>query len=197
MVVAKSINERRRYFRIKDDIILFHKEVSPEDVPELEAYQEHTVDSFSLSSRLDLLTVESRSLLRKVEREHPETADFLKVMEQKIDLLARALLAKDTEWVDQPTRCVSLSASGLAFEADVGFPLGSVLELKMILPPALIGILSYGRVVYCNYNRNTDSPGFNIAVDFVGLRERDRDLLIRHVVKRQLQQLREQKLGSA
>jgi hypothetical protein len=120
-------------------------------------------------------------------------ADFLKILEQKIDLVARALLSSETDMASQRTSHVSLSASGLAFDVDTGFNVGDVLELKMILPPALVGIIAFGRVVYCKQNRDEVLPPFHVAVDFIGLRERDRELLIRHIVKKQLQQLRDKK----
>ncbi|HUL12106.1 MAG TPA: PilZ domain-containing protein [Methylococcaceae bacterium] len=191
--LTDKINERRRYFRIDDDIILFPREVAADQVPQGETFQEHALDSFSLSSRLDLLTVESRSHLRRIERDHPAVADFLKILEQKIDLVARALLSSETDMASQRTSHVSLSASGLAFDVDTGFNVGDVLELKMILPPALVGIIAFGRVVYCKQNRDEVLPPFHVAVDFIGLRERDRELLIRHIVKKQLQQLRDKK----
>jgi len=193
LIKRDKINERRRYFRIQDEIILFFREIAADQVPDGETFQEYALDSFSLSSRLDLLTLESRSQMRKIERDYPEVADFLKTLEQKIELIARALLSSETNLASQPTSHVSLSASGLAFDADAGFKLGGVLELKMILPPALVGIIAYGRVVYCKQNMNENLPPFHIAVDFIGLRERDRELLIRHVVKKQLQQLRDKK----
>lgn len=183
-------SERRRYFRIEDEVILFFREVSHEDVPEYGAFQEQDLDAFSLSSKMDLLTAESRPVLRRIEREYPEVGAFLRIIEQKVDLVAQAVLARETELLEQPTRRVSLSASGIAFENDQPFHVGKVLELKMVLPPTLAGVLAYGNVVYCRH-MGGDNSAYHVAVDFIGLRERDRELLIRHVVKRQLRQLRD------
>lgn len=187
---ADNNSERRRYFRIEDEVILFFREVRPEEVPEYGTFQEQDLDAFTLSSKLDLLTSESRPMLRRIEREYPEVGGFLRIMEQKIDLVARTILTRETELLEQPTRRVSLSASGLAFESDAPFHVGRVLELKMVLPPTLAGVLAYGNVVYCR-PASPGNPAYNIAVDFIGLRERDRELLIRHVVKRQMRQLRD------
>jgi c-di-GMP-binding flagellar brake protein YcgR len=122
-------------------------------------------------------------------------SSLLRILEQKIDLIGHAVLAKETDLAEQPTRKVSLSASGLAFLSERGFNLGSTLELKMVLPPALVGIVAHGRVVQCRPAGSSDQ-GYHVAVDFVGLRETDRELLIRHIVKRQTQQLRERKRAS-
>jgi hypothetical protein len=184
--------ERRRYFRIKEDIILFYSEIAPHDIPN-NSCQELPLDPFTLSSTLELLTQESRTLLRRIERDSPDIADFLKVIERKIDAITRTFLTYETGLADQPTHHVSLSASGLSFDADKFYEPGKVLELKMVLLPNLIGVVAYGRVVYCKHNRDKTKPPHHVAVDFVGLSDRDRELLIRHVVKQQLQQLREKK----
>lgn len=192
-MLAEQFQERRRFFRIEDEIILNFRCIEQDQVPVGETFQTYALDAFSLSSRLDLMTMESRSLLRKIERGDPDLAEFLKLIEQKIDLIGKALLAKEIELAGQPTRRVNMSACGIAFETDIAFSLGAALELKMLLPPALIGILAYGRVVYCRENRDYDLPVYHVAADFIGLRDQDRELLIRHVVKKQSQQLREKK----
>ncbi|HYE36236.1 PilZ domain-containing protein [Methylocaldum sp.] len=188
--------ERRRYFRIEEEIILFFREILPDEIPDNRSLQDLPLDPFSLSSNLDLLTQESRKLFRKIERDSPEISDFLKVLERKIDLIGRAFLSYEANLPEQPTQRVSLSASGLSFDVEKPYVPGKVLELKMVLQPNLIGLIAYGRVVYCNKNVAGSELPYQIAVDFVGLCDRDRELLIRHVVRRQLQQLRTKKQPS-
>jgi hypothetical protein len=185
-------HERRRYFRIEDNIVLFYREIDTRDTAEPPVDSEPALDSFALSAELDLLTLESHGLLRRIERDYPGVAEYLQILEQKIDLIARALLASDSELNRQPTRRVSLSASGLAFEADEGFTLGTLLDLRMVLPPTLVGVRAQGRVVYSQQSRG-EFPVYHVAVDFVGLAEKDRELLIRHVVRKQMRQLRDRK----
>lgn len=180
--------ERRRYFRIEDNIILFFHEFEGPQVKSPEPSR----DSFSLSAELDLLTLEAHSLLRKIERDYPGVAELLSILEQKVDLIARTLLAADPALSRQPTRRVSLSASGLAFESEESFALGTLLDLRMVLPPTMVGVQTLGRVVYYQQSRG-ELPIYQVAVDFVDLSEKDRELLIRHVVRKQMQQLRERK----
>jgi c-di-GMP-binding flagellar brake protein YcgR len=182
--------ERRRYFRIDDEIVLSYQQVPAGEVPEHHTFREHEPDVFSLASHLELLSAESATLLRRIERDDPVLGDYLRFLEQKIDLIARSLLANEEEFRLSPAQRVNLSAAGLSFLCTDEFAAGAVLELKLILPPALIGIRAYGRVVYCRY-RGGDAPSYQIGVDFIGLRDQDRDLLIRHIIKKQSQQLRE------
>ncbi|QSA97459.1 PilZ domain-containing protein [Methylococcus sp. EFPC2] len=181
--------ERRRYFRIEDNIILFFREIDPRELNLPLDNAEPSLDTFSLTAELDLLTLESRSQMRRIERDYPPVAEFLQVLEQKIDLVARAILATDPELSRQPTRRVSLSASGLAFESEENYALGSLLELKMVLPPEMVGVQARGRVVYSQQTRG-ELPAYQVAVDFVELVDKDRDLLIRHVVRKQMRHLR-------
>jgi len=188
--------ERRRYFRIEDEIILFFREIAPDEIPDNRSPRDFPLDSFSLSASLDLLTQESRKLLRKIERDSPEIGSFLRVVERKIDLIARAFLSYEANLPEQSTQRVSLSASGLSFDVEKPYAPGKVLEIKMVLQPDLVGLVAYGRIVYCKKNIPDFELPYQISVDFVGLRDSDRELLIRHVVKRQLQQLRNKKQSS-
>lgn len=186
----ESEQERRRYFRIEEDIILLCREVEQEDVPEHTCLEEIPDDPFAMSAMLELLTQESRGVLRRFEREQPDIADFLKIMDRKIDLIGRIIMTRETARTEYATQKVNLSASGLAFNTEKPCTPGQVLELKIVLMPSMIGVVAYGRVIDCRKSVEQTSSPYQIAVDFVGLCERDRELLIRHVVKRQLQQLR-------
>lgn len=188
--------ERRRFFRIEDNIILFFREVDARELNQPLGAAEPIMDTFSLTAELDLLTLESRSQMRRIERDYPPVAEFLQVLEQKIDLVARAILANDPELSRQPTRRVSLSASGLAFESEENYALGSTLELKMVLPPEMVGVQARGRVVYSQQTRG-EFPVYQVAVDFAELADKDRDLLIRHVVRKQMRHLRSRNQADA
>ncbi len=189
MEKTEQLPERRRFFRVEDEIVLVYRPIAPEDMPSLEAFQNQLIDHFSLTSTLEYLTQESQAQLRRIERESPAVAEYLKTLERKIEVLAQALMVSNNRLADQPTRKVNLSAAGIAFTADQPLEEGGTLELKMVLPPALVGIVTFGRVVYC-----TRQPeGWRVGVDFLSMREQDREVLIRHVVKRQLTLIRAQK----
>jgi hypothetical protein len=189
--------ERRRYFRIEDEVILFLREVTAEQLPKGDVFEDHPLDAFSLSARLDLLSQEARIPLRRIAREQPDLLDYLKIVERKIDLIARALLEKESDLVEQSANRVSLSASGIAFDADMGFSQGALLELKMVLSPALVGVVAFGKVVHCRHSRDNPERPYRIGVDFIDIKEQDREALIRHVIRKQSLQLRSHKQREA
>lgn len=185
--VSVQSQERRRFFRIDDEIVLFYRSVDGSETPDLEEIKRQMADPFSLGASLELLSQDAQSLLHRIHREQPDVADFLQILEKKIDIIAQAVMRTHSDLADQPTHKVSLSASGIAFDAEENLANGQALELKLVIPPSLVGIVTYGRVVYSQKNAD---QGYRIGVDFLTMQEQDREYLIRHVVKRQLAELR-------
>jgi hypothetical protein len=188
--VLSNQSERRRYFRIDDEIMLVYRTISQEEVPGPEYFQSQFIDHFSLTSTLEYLTRESQVQLRLIQRDYPEVSKYLETLERKIQVLAQAFMVSNNHLAEQPTHKVNLSASGIAFDAEQPLAEGQILELKMVVPPVLVGILTFGKVIYC---REQPDGLYRTGVDFLALRDQDREFLIRHVVKRQLSLLREQK----
>lgn len=182
--------ERRRYFRIDDEIILVYRSISPQDMPDPEQFQSRFVDCFSLTSTLEYLTQESQAQLRLIQRDYPDVAKYFEALERKINVLAQAFMVSHNSLTDQPTHKVNLSASGIAFDTAQFLAEGQILELKMVVPPGLVGIVTFGKVIYC---RKQEDGLYRTGVDFFSLRDQDREFLIRHVIKRQLTQLRAQR----
>jgi hypothetical protein len=188
----KRTEERRRYFRIEDEIILFYRKVSPEQVARQSDATELAPDCFSLSAELDFLTQESRLLLRRIERTLPEVADFLKTLDKKVNLIAQKILLDESHATRQTTRAVDISGSGLAFDSEKPLETDVLLELKMILPPEFVGVVVHGKIVYCKENApGDDRLPYRLGVDFLSIREQDREMLIRHIFKREMRHLRE------
>jgi len=97
-------------------------------------------------------------------------------------------------FTDRNMRKANISASGLAFESDTVIERGQFLEIKLLLTSCLAGIVIYGKVIYCKAVGGGDiTLPFQIGIDYVNLQEQGREVLIKHVVKRQMQQIREQK----
>jgi len=177
--------ERRRHARVDDDIVLFWREVGPEEIQEAFAQQEEPFDFFSPSAQIKLLSLETGELSQRIGQDQPVLAEYLKILERQVDILSRAIEGKQDKNEHIPTRYVNLSASGLAFTADVELPQGVLLELKILLPPTLTSIVAYGRVVDSIPNEEYEPGSFSMGVDFIRLRDRDHEVLKRHVARRQ------------
>lgn len=190
--MTEEFEERRRYFRVSDTINLLHKIIDEHKIETLSHVSHDVLGNCSLGSALEVLSQESRSLAARVERRDPDLFEYFKVLDTKINLIAQALMVRDDAFSDHDKQEVSLSATGLAFSNKSTIAPGSFLELRMLLTTCLAVIVVYARVVGCKHipQDNPENP-YLISVEYVNIKEDDRELLVKHVVKKQLQQLRD------
>jgi hypothetical protein len=185
---AQHDRDRRRYFRIEDRMGLL---IVPVDAAEEARLIENLETPSSRAGLLnDLHAIRERHLpeRRALEYKFPTVAAYINVIESQIETLAQAIgdgegfpSSADTE--------ASISAQGLALDWMDALPLDSRVELRLTLFPDRVHIRALARVVRCDA---ADAGGYQIAVDFVHLREADREAIIRHVYRLQRLQLQAQ-----
>jgi len=188
-------DERREYFRIADEIALDYRPLKDEEVDGLlERMRSRLVDRFTAASSFAATTRQMAHLIHKVQTESPELARCLQAIDQKLNMIAQLFVSEQMALDDQPTREVSLSAGGVAFRAQHELRTGSLLELRMVLFPSMIGILTISRVIHCERmdDGNSQFP-WQVAVEYEHLRETDRELLVRHIMSKETEQLRAQR----
>lgn len=189
-------DDKRHYFRVSDSVNLSYRLIDEHQAKNPPASTPSLLDNCSLSSALDLISEEANIIYSKLDKVHSDFADYLKLLDIKLDLIAQAVIAlsRSEEITENQTRNANISASGIGFDCHEGIPIGQFLEIKMLLVHSTAVILTNAKVVHCikNANLNSDYPYF-VGVDYVNMKESDRDLLSKHVAKKQLQQIREQK----
>ncbi|MDT4328581.1 PilZ domain-containing protein [Methylomonas sp. MED-D] len=190
--MADEITEKRRYFRVNDTINLLHKVIDKNHVKVLSHVSDDVLSNCSLASALEVLNQEARLLAPRLERRDPDLFEYLKLLDTKINLIAQVLTSQSEQFSEHDTREVSLSATGLAFSNETPVSEGEVLELRMLLTSCMAVIVAYARVVHCK-DISADNPErpYAVCVEYINMKEDDRELLIKHVVKKQLQQLRD------
>lgn len=190
-----SSENRRRFFRIDDAVRLSYRPLDPADLADrVSRLNEGLGGSFTLMASLAAITRRMSVSLRRIEQHSSDVAAYLRGLDQKIDAVARALLLQDAELPAMNEEPVNLSAGGLAIAAQQCLPTGTPLEIRLLLLPALTGILAFGLVVEC-----TELPALGdyppgsrlMRVDFTHIRDEDRDLLIKHMLRRQGERLRQ------
>ncbi len=188
--------ERREYFRIADEVVLDYREISePEVGPLIERINASVPDRFTAASSFAATSRQMAHLLYKVQSQSPELARCLQAIDQKLNSLAQLFMSEEMQVRKQPTRQVSLSGGGIAFAAHREFPVGSLLEMRIVLLPDTVGILTVGKVVKCDrqlMGKHGEFP-WQLAVSYEHLRESDRELLVRHIMSKETRRLREQR----
>ncbi len=186
--------DRRGFFRIDDDINLFYKKVDEKLVREPHHISDSILSSCPLSTALEVVSQDSASMLYRLDKSLPDVADYLRVIDTKINLIAQAIMMQGFQFKENDTRNVNISASGMAFNCKDAFKAGDFLEIKILLISSMVAIVTYAKVVYCKNAPSSDGdyPYF-IGIDFIDMKDDDKELLIKHVVKKQLQQIRDKK----
>ncbi len=190
ITTAEDDMERRNFFRIDDSVSMSYQKIQPEELSD-RMNNTKVEGNFTVMSSLASINQNMSGVLHRIEDEDQDVAAYLKAINNKIDIIGRALLSCDSELTEQPAQPVNLSASGLAFYTSEPVEVGIALELRLLLMPSFTGIIIFGEVVGCD---RVDEPvdGFDhfTRINFTHMQEKDRDLLIRHVIKRQSEVLR-------
>lgn len=187
-------DDKRHFFRICDSVNLSYRFVDEQQTKQNLQATSSLLENCSLSSALALIAEESAVLHQKLEKLHSDFADYLKLLDIKIDLIAQAVisLSNEEEVTENETRNATISVSGIGFESKEALKVGQFLEIKMLLVHSTVVIVTYAKVIYCNASPENVYPYF-VGLDYVNMKENDRDLLSKHVAKKQLQQIRQQK----
>jgi len=188
-------DERREYFRIDDEIALDYRLINEDEVDGLqEKIQSRVVDRFSAASSFTATSRQMTHLIHKIQSQSPELSRCLQAIDQKLNMLAQLFVTEEIKLNEQPTREVNLSAGGVAFRSQHEIANNSLLELRMVLFPSLVGILTVSRVIHCERidDENRQFP-WQVAVVYEHVRETDRELLVRHIMSKETEQLRTQR----
>lgn len=181
----QDADDRREYYRIDDTIALDFSLLSGPQALASDALHDAS-PLFNLLSDLHLMDFESQHLLRHISERDRTLANYLKVMNKRIDLLGQAVAQSLLRDIGAPRR-VSLSEGGISFNHPQAVPAGSHLALKMVLMPQALGLLLRAQVMHCQAR---DDGQFEIGTEFEALTDAQRQLLARHILQKQAQQRR-------
>ncbi|MFP5505359.1 MAG: PilZ domain-containing protein [Gammaproteobacteria bacterium] len=191
----RSAEERREYFRIDDRVLLNLRPITEaESAAVHERILERVADRFTVAANFAVNSRATARLLHGLSSSSPDAARYMKLLDQKLNQLARLFVLDEVERGDYPLLNVNLSAGGVVFPSRREFAAGDLLELRMVLYPDMVGILTVARVVYCE--RLAQQPGdfpWQAAVEYEHIRESDRDLLVSHIMARETELLRRQR----
>lgn len=180
--------ERRDFFRINDEIFLDFEVISNHEYKSAPAVLQSLNDSsFSLSADFATLNNNIHPVLNNITQLHPDIAQYLQFLNQKIDSLGHQLLIKETSFDETRTIKANLSASGIMFETVTALETEQLLRLELVLLPEMIGILIFGKIISVKEVKDLKQ----VAVEFEHIRFEDQELMIKHNLNKQMSDLRE------
>lgn len=192
--LEKMKDERREFFRIDDSIQVSYREIDAQTLPANVDDKRLQNDRFTVMTRLQTISQHLSAPLHRIEQRDPDVADYLRALDEKISLLGHSFLSEERELLGQPSQSVNLSAGGLAMDVARPLTLGASVEIKLLLLPSYTGVIAYGEVVGVEPSAegNADYP-HHVRINFTLIRSSDQDALIRHIMRRQGELLRQRR----
>ncbi|MAR00249.1 MAG: hypothetical protein CMI00_06885 [Oceanospirillaceae bacterium] len=173
--------ERRRYFRLDDEVILDFEPISQTEA------QEWKSRHCNQRNELADLNRDIATLLHQIQTQNPTVARLLNLFNSKVNMLSTG---KEIDFSQTEVRTrVNLSACGMSFQTSEHLETGENLRLQMQLQPSNVPVTLLGTIVGIETTDDPAAPHL-IRVDFEGLREAEQEILIHHLFQLQTQNLR-------
>lgn len=191
---AMADEDRRSFFRVDDNVRLSLRRIPPDEVESRVNRLEHDLaGNFTIMSSLAAITAQMTAGLRRIENRDPDLAAYLRAIDQKIEVIGRAFIAEEPELVAESAVPVNLSAGGMCAGVEEVYEPGVQLEIRMLLFPSFTGLMIYGTVIECGpapAAEQSSTYQHLARIEFTHIRDQDQELLIRHLLRRQSDQLR-------
>lgn len=182
------VDERRRFFRIDDEVALSAVPIEDADSDARINDFWDNEHAFSIRNNFNYQIERHISDRNKIAMKMPELARYLGVLEAQIDRLTERLAGDDGE-PDLASKSVNLSAQGIAYHDDSAPAPGSMVELTLKLVPSGLMLVVIARVIKLNEGLK-DSEGSNrISLDFEQIHDADREILIKYIHSKQMKSL--------
>lgn len=188
--LEKNGAERRRFFRIDDEVYLDYELVTDEQYSNAPQELEDIENSaFSMTADFATLNYEYNPILNSIRSTSPDIAQYLELLNNKIDAISQQLLDEDSPFNNSDPVEVNISASGIAFKCNDDIKDNQGMRLKLVLLPEKIGIIVYGRVKHELQSKEQKQNNI-ICIDFEHIRYDDKELMIKHNLNKQMLELR-------
>jgi len=181
----QSIENRREYYRIDDEVALHLRLLDEEAESASAAFPEDATLFFQLEA-LQELELQTQPLLHHLSEGDATLAKCLRLLDQRSALLTQALLQRVGSDFGHRQQ-VNLSEAGLSMIYRQELLAGRRLALKILLLPQSHALLLCARIVYCE----PTAGGYSIGLEFENLSEVQRQVLARHIIHRQAEQRRQ------
>ncbi len=187
------MKERRAYFRVDDTVLLKYRVIETDT---LDAYSELLFKQYASreGAREVMLEIDTRleKLLSLLRAESPKLVEAVDLVNRKLTFIERMLNSdlpgEEDDSNHHELAEVNLSGSGMAIVTGVPLAPGAHVEVDLVLLPRYKHMKVFGTVVDCR--QRGDQPSYDIGVNFVLIRDEDRDLLVQHCLRKQSQELR-------
>jgi len=192
--------ENRRSFRIEETAFVSYERISDLDFQQgIERWKMSKGSSIGVRSKLLDLDARFNEKLFVLKSESVALAECLHLLNQKIVALIDELpgLKESKEsLIQQPSQACELSADGMLFGVNESLDPDTKLAMRFLLAADNLYVESFARVIRSGPAPLDDSPPFQfgVAVEFLGMKPEQKDVLIQHLFDRESETLRMRRL---
>lgn len=189
--MVSGSGEQREYFHVDDWV---HLRYQPLDAATFSARQQQLGGSGNpdceLALQLHTLSSQGAALLSSIRKQQSEIAQYLSLIDRKIELLVQAHSAGRPQLPQHPNREVLLSAATIRLKVSEALAVDSGVALQLVLFPERLCIDSCARVSACQARSDGD---YMLEFALEWLPEAIREALFRHTLSRQTALRRQQR----
>jgi hypothetical protein len=185
--MKESGDNRRRFFRIIDALGVSYRVISEKESPAKSDVGEDAgavqfVDTLSVMNDYNTFIQVS---LEKLKTQDSHAAVAIEQLNKKVDtiLMMLELDSLITQRACHRVEEASISASGIAFPIEEQLQANTYLALDLLLRPSSKHVNAVGKVIACD--RLSEESVYYLRVEFTEMMDRDKEILIQHIVQRQ------------
>lgn len=182
------MTEKRSFFRIDQELLLEARSIdaytADNGTPEEQFTDPRSLHMFAKFHEWDK---QAADIARGFGDQHAGVAQYLALINKKINLLAREFIAQQPGPAGQSPSKVNLSEAGIGFLAEKAFYKDSYIALRLIFLPDYTGLAVFAKVI-----RSEAAKGdlHHIAAKFYRLSEANQQVLAKHIMDHQLAEQR-------
>jgi len=181
--------ERRRYYRIDEEVMLSLTSIAAGEIDR--RLEDFWSDHQLLSIRNEFNCRISQHIADRnhIEQKMPALGCYLTVLERQIELLTERLMVDVDDDRPMQKKTANLSAQGISFHDAEAPQQSDMQELQLKLLPSGLKLVTIARVVLIEKDSGEERDRYKISLDFEHLHEADREILIKHIHAKQMENL--------
>lgn len=187
--------DRRAFFRINDRLVMSVVPLTTAEAEQIgQAIIDATPESGQLTQQMSSIQKSFNHLTDQIGHTNRDIARALRMLDEKVNLLAQNVQLLHTPLNAEAANEVNLSAGGLALMTDSVFQPRSAMEVRMQLLPGGLHIRAIAKVIACDQLiESSQGKSFYLRMAFTHMSETDRNILVKHTLNRQAEELRNSK----
>ncbi|MCB2427647.1 PilZ domain-containing protein [Methylophaga pinxianii] len=188
-------SDRRAFFRINDRLVMSFVPLTGVEAEQIgNAIIDATPEAGQLTQQMSSIQKSFNHLVDQIGHSDRDIARALRMLDEKVNLLAQNVQLLHTPLNPESAIEVNLSAGGLAFMTDIAFAARSPMEIRMQLLPGGLHIRAIAKVIACDQLiESIQGKSFYLRMAFTHMSDIDRNILVKHTLNRQAEELRNSK----